>query len=412
MAVREGEHASWIGLEYRNKRWSLEPTPEDLYAGLPGIALFLAFLGSLGDEAEDREATELARAAVSTLRLQVAARPDGLPATAESIGAFQGWGGIVWTLAQLGALWGDRELLAAAEAMAERFPALLPGDDDLDLIGGTAGALLGLLALHGATDSQRVLAIAVECGERLLTLAEPWGAGLGWRTRLAAERPLAGISHGVGGIALALLRLGEATSDPRFLAAALDGFAGERERFWEDLERLLRAPAGGEKPAAESTVAVAWCYGAPGVGLTRLAALPHARTAEEGAALRREVEQALRRTLARGPGQNHCLCHGDLGNLDFLLQAQERFPDPALAADLHRFLEIVLASLDRDGWLCGTRGSVDSPGLMNGFAGIGLGLLRLAEPGRVPSVLVLEGVAISSAPPRSSSTAAPAPPWS
>jgi hypothetical protein len=28
---------------------------------------------------------------------------------------------------------------------------------------------------------------------------------------------------------------------------------------------------------------------------------------------------------------------------------------------------------------------------MNGFAGIGLGLLRLAEPGRVPSMLGLEG---------------------
>jgi type 2 lantibiotic biosynthesis protein LanM len=415
MAVQEGEHASWIGLEYRNKRWSLEPTPEDLYAGLPGIALFLGFLGEV---AGDPEATGLARAALSTLRLQVAARPDGVPAMsamAESIGAFQGWGGIVWTLAQLGALWGDRELLAAAEAMAERFPALLPGDDDLDLIGGTAGALFGLLALHGATGSAAVLAIAVQCGERLLALAEPWGPGLGWRTRLAAERPLAGISHGVGGIALALLRLGEVTSDPRFLGAALDGFAGERERFWGDLERLLRAPAGGEKPAPESTVAVAWCYGAPGVGLTRLAALPHARTQEEEIALRREIEQALRRTLERGPGQNHCLCHGDLGNLDFLLQAEERLQDPALAADLHRFQEIVLASLDRDGWLCGTRGSIESPGLMNGFAGIGLGLLRLAAPGRVPSVLILEGVAgpaTPSAPPRSSSTAAPGPPWS
>ena len=360
MAVREGEHASWIGLEYRNKRWSLEPTPEDLYAGLPGIALFLGFLG---EAVEDPEATELARAAVSTLRLQVAARPDGVPATSESIGAFQGWGGIVWTLAQLGALWGDGELLAAAGEMAERFPALLPGDDDLDLIGGTAGALLGLLALHGATGSERVLALAVECGERLLTLAEPWGPGVGWRTRLAAERPLAGISHGVGGIALALLRLGETTSDPRFLAAALDGFAGERERFAGALERLLRAPAGGEKPAPESTSRRRLVLRRP-----RRRAHPPPRPSptraprRRGAALRREIEQALRRTSSAARGQNHCLCHGDLGNLDFLLQAQERLEDPALAADLHRFLEIVLASLDRDGWLCGTRGSIDSPG--------------------------------------------------
>ena len=68
----------------------------------------------------------------------------------------------------------------------------------------------------------------------------------------------------------------------------------------------------GEKPPPESTVAMAWCYGAPGVGLTRLYAFPHARNDEERAAFREEIEQAVRRTLQRGPGQNHCLCHGCL----------------------------------------------------------------------------------------------------
>jgi lantibiotic modifying enzyme len=33
--------------------------------------------------------------------------------------------------------------------------------------------------------------------------------------------------------------------------------------------------------------------------------------------------------------------------------------------------------------------AIDSPGLMNGLAGIGYALLRLAEPERVPSVLTL-----------------------
>jgi lantibiotic modifying enzyme len=356
MAVREGDYASWIGLEYRNKRWSLEPTPEDLYAGLPGIALFLGFLGEI---AQDPAATGLARAAIATLLLQLKTwTGDGKgPA---SIGAFQGWGGTVWTLAHLGHLWQDPEILAAGERIVELVPPLLSEDQDLDLIGGSAGAILGLLALHQVSGSARALAVAIQCGERLLGLAEPWGPGLGWRTRLASERPQAGISHGVGGIALALTQLGAVTGEQRFLDAGLAGFAGEREQFWTDLDRLLRA-AGGEKPPPESTVAVAWCYGAPGVGLTRLCAYRHARHDEERAALRQEIDQAVRRTLARGPGQNHCLCHGDLGNLDFLFQAQEAFPSPELGADVQRFLEIVLASLDRDGWLCGTRGNIDSP---------------------------------------------------
>lgn len=389
MAVRQGDHASWIGLEYRNKTWSLETTPEDLYSGLPGIALFLGFLGEI---AGDPATTGLARDAVSTLRAQVEIQTaDGAPGRKASIGAFQGFGGIVWALAHLGHLWKDPEILAAAERLAERFPAILEQDEDLDLIGGSAGAILGLLALYEACGSKRVLEIAAQCGERLLDRAEPWGPGLGWRTRLATEKPSAGISHGVGGIALALTRLGAVTGDRRFLNAGLAGFAGERERFWSDLERMLHGNPG-EEPPPESTVALAWCYGAPGVGLSRLEAYPYARSAAEREALRREIDQAVRRTLDRGPGQNHCLCHGDLGNLDFLLQAQESFPSPELAAGIQRFLEIVLASLDRDGWLCGTRGNIDSPGLMNGFAGIGLGLLRMLAPERVPSVLGLAGV--------------------
>jgi lantibiotic modifying enzyme len=50
---------------------------------------------------------------------------------------------------------------------------------------------------------------------------------------------------------------------------------------------------------------------------------------------------------------------------------------------------IIFESINRLGWLCGNPVKVESPGLMTGLAGIGFELLRLAEPLRVPSVLVL-----------------------
>ena len=55
-----------------------------------------------------------------------------------------------------------------------------------------------------------------------------------------------------------------------------------------------------------------------------------------------------------------------------------------------RHASAALASLERDGPLCGMPEGVESPSLMNGLAGIGLGLLRLAGPDEVPSVLTLE----------------------
>ncbi|MBW4699013.1 MAG: hypothetical protein KME03_14150 [Aphanocapsa lilacina HA4352-LM1] len=40
--------------------------------------------------------------------------------------------------------------------------------------------------------------------------------------------------------------------------------------------------------------------------------------------------------------------------------------------------------------LCGVSNGFETPGLMNGLAGIGYGLLRMAVPNYVPSILTLE----------------------
>ena len=386
-AIRDtrGEgHATWIGLEFRNRLWSMVPAPEDLYAGLPGIALFLAYLGTITGEACW---TELAREAMNSL---LARYEEPNPADGpEAIGAFSGWGGILYAAAHLGSLWRDPDLLAAAERLAEKIPPRTERDEDLDVVGGAAGAILGLLALHRSTGSRRALAVATLCGERLLARSHPAGSGLGWLTRLATERPQIGFSHGNAGIGLSLVELGATACDARFVAAGLAAYDWEREAFWPELRRWL-AGGDGQAPPPESTVAMAWCYGAPGVGLARLKALAHVREPKARRALLEEVREAARKTVEQGFGENHCQCHGDLGNLDFLLQAREVLDDAALAAAIDRQTRIVLASIARDGWLCGTRGGVESPGLMNGFAGIGYGLLRLADPARVPSVLTLE----------------------
>jgi class II lanthipeptide synthase len=57
---------------------------------------------------------------------------------------------------------------------------------------------------------------------------------------------------------------------------------------------------------------------------------------------------------------------------------------------VNRLAAIILESIDRDGWRCANPLGVESPGLMTGLAGIGYELLRVAEPKRVPSVLLLE----------------------
>jgi lantibiotic modifying enzyme len=105
---------------------------------------------------------------------------------------------------------------------------------------------------------------------------------------------------------------------------------------------------------------------------------------------RSEIDTALETTLAQGFGGSHCLCHGDLGILDVLLEASLRLSDAPWRGEVDLWAGVALESIERNGWLCGNPLGVESPGLMTGLAGIGYGLLRLAEPAQVPSVLALE----------------------
>lgn len=377
LALRGEDGAAWIGLTLeRSSFWHLAPAGVDLYSGLPGIALFLAQLGAITRE---QRYTELAQAALSTLRRRLGRDRSAVT----PIGAFNGWGGVVYVLSQLGALWSQPELLREAERLADSLPALIADDNHFDIVSGAAGCILSLLSLHHCTASARTLDLALQCGERLLATAQPQDHGIGWLVPALAPEPMLGFSHGAAGIALALGTLSTASGQERFRAAAHAALAYERSRFvpdrgnWPD----LRA----QQPDQRPRFVTAWCHGASGIGLSRLGLLPQLEDAE----LRAEIAIALQTTCEHGFGLNHSLCHGDLGNLELLLQAGALLDDPRRQAETRRITSMVVDSIDRDGWRSGLPRGVESPGLMTGLAGIGYGLLRLAAPEQVPSVLLL-----------------------
>lgn len=384
LAQRGERDATWIGLGLtREQHWSLAPLSWDLYGGLPGPALFLAHLGALTGESRY---TGLARAALTTLRRQVERNKSSIT----SVGGFSGWGGIIYALSHLGALWGDPGLLEEAGEMVGLLPPLIEADEHLDVIGGAAGCIGGLLSLHACAPARRTIEAAVRCGERLVSSARRAGPGVGWMTRMAPLRPLAGFSHGAAGISWALLQLSAQTGEERFRRAALAGIDYERSLYsagegnWLDLRE--HQSAGEAEPRRGDEFRIAWCHGAPGIGIARLASRPHLDDAET----RAEINAALETTVARGFGMNHSLCHGDLGNSELLLRASQTLDDPRWGSELSRIVATVLDGSVRCGWLSGVPLCVETPGLMTGLAGVGYQLLRLARPGSVPSVLTLE----------------------
>jgi type 2 lantibiotic biosynthesis protein LanM len=383
LSLRDEKDVTWLGLAYSRQHWALVPLGEDLYGGVPGIILFLAYLRALTGEGRY---TDSARAALATLR-------RGLWHTGTKIkmvGAFQGLGGIIYLLTHLSRLWDDPSLIAEAEEIVKTLPPLVERDEHNDIISGAAGCLASLLCLHACSPSRDTLAAASQCGARLLERARPMEQGVAWFIRVDALRPPTGFSHGAAGIAWALLGLSALTGEERFRSAAFEAVAYERSQFsartgnWLDPgDSNSAARPGGESAQA---LTLAWCYGATGIGMARARMLRHA----DDEVLREDLEAALKVTLSSGFGRNHSLCHGDLGNLELLLQAGDTLSEPTLHLRAEGIAAGILKSIGRDGWVCGTPMTVQSPGLMNGLAGIGYGLLRLAAPERVPAVLVLE----------------------
>lgn len=381
LALRTQSDATWIGVRSRNGvNWWVDPIGPDLYAGLGGIALFLAYAGKMLDDAAS---TDLARSATVTMRRQIfesLKRDDAL------IGGFSGLGGNIYSLMHLAALWSDRELLDDAVAIVPRLPNLIDWDTRFDVVAGAAGCIVPLLDLYRMARCDLALSMARQCGDHLLNWASEVHAGLGWIRPELGPRPLAGFAHGAAGAAWALVRLMGATADPRYGDAAARAINYERTLFskrqgnWLDLREHHGDSRFAER-VGDDTFMSYWCNGSTGIGLARLHSGP--LFDDEG---REEVRAAVADAL-RGFGINHSLCHGDLGNMELLIQAQEFLPpDVTPEAVLTRVLE----SAEDHGWVSGHPHGLESPGLMTGLAGIGLELLRLAHPHDVPCVLLLE----------------------
>lgn len=381
LAIPGDGGAAWLGLAAGGQARSPAVVLGcDLYHGTAGIALFLAELARLTQEDKyDR----LVRAALGTLQRQV----EQTGPQHGAIGGFSGWGGILYAYTALAAGGAHPELLDEAEILAERrLPALIDDDRQFDVIAGAAGCLVCLLALHRHRPSPAVLALAERCGDHLIRHARHTGEGVGWVNGKLSVRPLTGFSHGTAGIAWALARLARVTGQPRFEATARDALRHERgcflpdQRNWPDLRRSGTFD-GSAGPARCMT---AWCHGAPGIGLSRLDLLPHLADPM----LEQEIRHAVAATITSGFGTNHSLCHGDLGNLEFLLSAEEAIGAAGTARVGRRVAAELASAVAAGKWRCGTPGAVETPGLMTGLAGIGYGLLRLAHRA-APSVLLL-----------------------
>lgn len=340
LAAGDWRGVNWVGVTFsQENQWFLTSTMPDLYDGNAGIILFLSYLGIITG---DTRYSDIAESAYLTMYRQV----ERFEAHLQVVDVFEGLNSVIYLLSHLGTIWNDPTLLAEAHRLAKRLPELIQKDAALDLLSRSAGCILSLLSLYHASPKPEILAIAIMCGDHLLEKVRSAKDGLAWENSMSAE-PRARMAHGMADCSLSLFALAAISGEERFRRLALSALADERSVF------------------------------------SRLASLPY----NDDEQIRAEIVIALKTTVANF-GRNHSLCHGDLGNLETLLLATQILDDPWCHEQFHHFRGLILDSIEIDGWLTGAPLGIEAPGLMTGLAGIGYELLRLAEPERVPSVLL------------------------
>ncbi len=383
-AIRRGPSAAWIGLDWLGDSdvFQLVCLGPDLYNGVSGIAVFLAAHAAVTGAASSRD---LALAAVAHLRKDLKGRNAARLARSLAIGGATGLGSIVYAFSVMSKSLNDAGLLADAQGAASLFiDDLIAADKQLDVIGGSAGAILGLLRLYRDTQSDDVLKRAVKCGEHLLAQARVGIEGRrSWSGQGSGAHGLNGMSHGAAGFAYALASLAAASGREEFGKAAAECIAFENASYdaahanWPDL-----------RVEGEPSWPCQWCHGAPGIGLARIATAR--QSGVDSKRLQADIENALGGVERGWRGQVDTLCCGTLGSVEFFCEAGDALGRTDLADVASRRLAAVLASAASNGdfrWNSGSRRF--NLGLFRGLAGVGYTSLRRID-GALPNVLIWE----------------------
>ncbi|MFI5220233.1 MAG: type 2 lanthipeptide synthetase LanM, partial [Bacteroidia bacterium] len=386
-AFWQGDACNWVGLDVNEhtKHTFYRTLGYDFYEGTSGIAFFLSQLyKQTGENIFKRTAVGALNHAFENAQK----KPGNFP-----IGFYHGKSGLLYVLIHAAELMNDssfhkKALIVAGEILKIKISKL-----HFDIISGAAGAIPVLLLASEKLKNKALKKYAVDLGDYLLSNSVLSENARSWKLKNQNHLPLTGFSHGTSGIGYALALLFKYTGDEKYARAAAEAFNYEDKHFdkekknWPDLRDVHDNEE--KKISDKGHMISAWCYGAPGIGMARLAAY---RIFKNDAYLKwvnpacENVVESLKQPA------NHSLCHGCFGNAELLLQYTSYFNNGKFNNALKQVADsgIELNVLENYPWICGTPDGIYTPAFMTGISGIGNFYLRMHSPEKIASGLILE----------------------
>jgi len=354
-----------------------------LYSGILGMALFYAYLYKITNIPKFKD---ISQASVNTaLKDYIHGKQDGQ----EDHSAYLGYAGAIYVFMHLHSVFKRPDLIEEADKLLNRIEELIDHDSQFDILSGNAGLIPICLDFYEMTGNKKAFYIAKRCGDVLLNHSHNDKGNIYWRSQdMPLDKPpLTGFSHGTAGIAWALTKLYKITNEVKYLEHAMGAIRYENLSFnpkynnWANYSNTQRLQE-------DKVYSVSWCNGATGIGLSRMKI---AKLIPENVQIQKDLYSALDSVLKNGLiKDSHCLCHGQLGSLEFLYRGAEAIENKDLLEEVYKHLfKLMQQTKDSQWWECGFANKYVTPNLMVGLAGVGYQLMRFYQP-NIPSVLTLE----------------------
>ena len=364
----------WPAVEMKLENvWQAGFTDILLYDGIAGIGLSFARAGMV---LNDTRYTDMAKQVWHSL--QHTLKTSG-KSCVQFVGAYTGLAGLIYVVSQFQLLWQDSESQSWLDTLCHWLPEFIAKDICYDVTHGVMGALAVLVNMRSQLTEAQFKVNADACVDRLLAEYPSPHFFPNTGNVLKVSQPLLGFSHGVAGMAWALAKyhaLYPSVAVANWIKQALEyerHLFSQEQQNWPDLR------------GSEVRYSLAWCHGAPGVGLARM----DMQRDWQDPYFDQEIDIALKVTQAYGFKDYNNLCHGNLGNIELLLQAAELRGKLEDQKSYAHYVDAILQQLAQ-GVYCQRLPLAATPGLMTGAAGVAYQLLRLAFPERLPSVLLLK----------------------
>lgn len=363
-----------------DKRYTyyMEMSDRYLYEGIIGMAVFSAAILKLNPDHQISKVYEPMIKELFEYTDKIAnSNEKDLPT-----GIFFGESSIVYGYQLLYQITKDLVFLEYAAKHCRIVVQNLKSDNQFDIVGGNAGAIMAFLNMYDIQQEKAYLDMAEIAAEMLLENAVRTETGMGWKS-ISNGALLGGFAHGCAGIMYALSRLAEYTGKSAYLDAAFQAFLYEKTLYcpekggWRDLRNNKESYMSDFK----------WCHGTAGILFGWKLSLRYFRGAKKVA-----VEREIQRLMSDHPNvlcrEEVGLCHGNLGNVLIGNLAGIDLWKDSLKKNALKSIQVLQEIFLKKDTMTVLHEQYDYS-LMTGLSGVGYGLLY-SLPLDLPGILNLQ----------------------